>query len=229
MALSAATQGPEAQTQRLRTDVALPPNQGVASTNLQWSGGPWFARGTAFRYLNPSGQQPWHPDFTYAFGYDDWRPLTASLSFEHYGGNRWDGSGATLAQGSLVAGYKLGRLPGWPEGWGDPSLSVSGGLTPRWFDAQGLEQAWKQRAGLRLNYRLWNWFQAWMAPAFYFPQQRQPWDPDVTYGLGLSYTGPLTLNVQYANYGNTRWWSPQVPGAAGFLDGSLSVSVGGSL
>src|SRR4051812_4837905 len=51
--------------------------------------GAWFASLTAYRYRYPDRQEPWNPDFTYVFGYDDWHPYTLSLVYSNYGGNRW--------------------------------------------------------------------------------------------------------------------------------------------
>src|SRR5712692_6364098 len=48
----------------------------------------WFVQTTYYRYLDADLQAPWNPDFSYSFGYDDWRPYTLSLVYANYGGNR---------------------------------------------------------------------------------------------------------------------------------------------
>ena len=52
--------------------------------------GAWFVSGTVYHYLDSDQQQAWNPDFTYVFGYSDWRPYTLSLVYSNYGGNRFN-------------------------------------------------------------------------------------------------------------------------------------------
>jgi len=63
-------------------------------------------------YYWPKDQQPWDPDFAYAFGYQDWRPWSVSLRWQNYSGNRfWFHSLAGLGgvdKGALVASFRLG-------------------------------------------------------------------------------------------------------------------------
>lgn len=42
-------------------------------------------------YYFPSNerQQPWDPDFTYGFGYDDWHPGQILIKYSNYSGNRY--------------------------------------------------------------------------------------------------------------------------------------------
>lgn len=51
--------------------------------------GPWYVNMTGFYYFDKKQQQPWNPDFTYGFGYFDWRPGTITLQYNNYSGNRW--------------------------------------------------------------------------------------------------------------------------------------------
>ena len=53
--------------------------------------GAWYVNFTAFHYLDKSQQQPWNPDYTYGFGYFDWRPGTVTIQYNNYSGNRWPG------------------------------------------------------------------------------------------------------------------------------------------
>jgi len=51
----------------------------------------WYANVTLLAYPDRSQQQPWDPDFTYGFGYFDWRPGTISVQYNNYSGNRLPG------------------------------------------------------------------------------------------------------------------------------------------
>ena len=44
---------------------------------------------TAIYYPQSGQQQPWDPDFTYGFGYFDYRPGKFSVEYNNYGGNRF--------------------------------------------------------------------------------------------------------------------------------------------
>lgn len=50
--------------------------------------GHWFLDGTVYWYVGGE-QQPWDPDFTYGFGYADWRPGTVRLQYANYSGTRF--------------------------------------------------------------------------------------------------------------------------------------------
>lgn len=217
--------GPGPQTTRYNA-VAIPYHAYAAAT-LNWNPHSYFfGRLTALRYVDPSQVQPWNPDFTYAFGYNDWHPGTTSLTFEHYGGNRWGGGGASIAEGSVVLGQKAPEIRLWPDRFGVPSAMGTLSWTPRFYDNAGAQRANKLAAHLRLGYRLFQIVDFWVTPHHYFGGVQQPWDPDYTYGLGVADWKPWTLSVTYANYAGNRfpWRTAPTTTPSGFLDGSLAVS-----
>jgi hypothetical protein len=189
---------------------------------------------TFYRYLL-SGRQPWNPEFTYVFGYDDWHPNTFSLTYGNYSGNRIHperGNPFSLfRQGNISLGYKFKT----PEAL-DPLLkvdashdincSINGNVTPRYTDLKTLSiQRYKRSLSLGCRYTLPS---KWYANAtfFTFPDrsQQQPWDPDFTYGFGYFDWRPGTVTVQYNNYAGNRFpWSKH-PGDGNFRRGSISVS-----
>lgn len=195
----------------------------------------WFASVTFYRYLYEDRQQPWNPDFTYTFGYDDWHPNTFSLVYGNYSGNRLNPArGETYSrfgQGTWSLGYKF-RLP--------PALdtvfkadekheigcSVNANLTPRYSDLRTSSiQKYKRTLSLGCRYMLPNNLYANLT-AFYYPDrsQQQPWDPDFTYGFGYFDWRPGTITVQYNNYSGNRFaWSDR-NGEGGFRRGSVSIS-----
>jgi len=66
--------------------------------------GPWYVNLTAFYYLDKSQQQPWNPDYTYGFGYFDWRPGTITVQYNNYSGNRWSGRERANGTGLFKSG-----------------------------------------------------------------------------------------------------------------------------
>lgn len=74
-----------------------------------WSNN-WYFNFTLNHYPNQEQQQPWDPDYTYGFGYFDWRPGTWSIQYNNYSGNRFpwrsrsQGTGR-LKDGSLTISY----------------------------------------------------------------------------------------------------------------------------
>ncbi len=66
--------------------------------------GPWYFNATAFYYFDKSQQQPWNPDFTYGFGYFDWRPGTITIQYNNYSGNRWPGKQRAEGTGLFKSG-----------------------------------------------------------------------------------------------------------------------------
>jgi hypothetical protein len=51
--------------------------------------GNWYVNLTLYYYPFPQQQQPWNPDFTYGFGYYDWRSNTISVQYNNFGRNRY--------------------------------------------------------------------------------------------------------------------------------------------
>jgi hypothetical protein len=171
----------------------------------------WFASLSLYRYLEPQRQQSWNPDFGYAFGYDDWHPYTFSLTYGNNGGNRVNpkaGESVThFDQGTWSLGFKF-PLPEalkstFTTGNGDAVGCVTAySYTPRYSDSasNGLKSG-KQVATLGCRYSMPGWWYV-NATAYLYPDaaQRQPWDPDFTYGFGRFDWHPGELSIQYNNY-----------------------------
>lgn len=68
-----------------------------------------YVEGTAYAYLNGE-KQPWDPDFTYSFGWFDWRPGRFSIQYSNYSGNRypWSDSRGTggFRKGSVAVSWR---------------------------------------------------------------------------------------------------------------------------
>jgi hypothetical protein len=195
----------------------------------------WFAQLSLLRYVQPSRQQPWNPDFVYAFGYDDGEPGRWSFQYANYTGTRLSPDRAlgehrfNFPQGQWTARYRFGLPeplePVFLAGDGDRALChAEGNLVPRYSQATSPALGEnKVSLGLGCRYtRPDGWFAH--ATAFAWPHGRQqPWDPDYVWGFGWNSPGGIT--VQYANYTGNRWPGRSgTAGEGGFGNGSISVT-----
>ena len=198
----------------------------------------WFFAANFLGYARPNLQKPWNPDFTYAFGYDDWHPYTFSAQYANFGGNRLRPDSAKrerrtdFMSGTWNAAFKFPL----PESLNnlfligpDDSIGCTIGvsLTPRYTDlASNSVRKLKRTAALGCKYSFaGNWYFNFSANKFLVKSQQQPWDPDFTYGFGYSDWHPGTLSVQYNNYSGNRFgWHTPSPGTGRFRNGSITFS-----
>jgi hypothetical protein len=195
-----------------------------------------FARITGYVYLNTDRKRPWNPDFTYSFGYDSWRPGTFGLTYDNYGGNRWNPDAdrnervTRFDEGAITASYKF-KMPGALEslfesdGESRWSASVAAHLVPRYPRLDDATRgSWKRSLSVGVRSRFYRRLYV-EGRAFVYPtaDQQQPWDPDFTYGLGWFDWRPGTLSIQYGNYSGNRWVSRERPGTGAFRNGSITM------
>ena len=202
----------------------------------------WFARVTFVRLLHPEVKKPWDPDFTYSFGYDNWRPGKFSLTYDNYGGNRILPRGSErrthFDEGSVSLGFKV-PVPLRVQrifsvsSEGGIGASLGASVIPSWTDPASRERRhWKTTFSAGVRWTIWRTYYAEIR-AYAYPRagERQAWNPDFTYGFGSFDWRRGKLSVQYANYAGNRFpWRPKAERdrASGFRDGSLSASWGWS-
>jgi hypothetical protein len=200
----------------------------------------WFLSVNFARYVRPALQKPWNPDFTYVFGYDDWHPYTFSAQYANYGGNRLrpDASRGerrtTFLAGSWSAAFKFPM----PEALNDivlidpeHTVGCAAGLsfTPRYSDlASNSVKSNKRSASFGCKYGFAGyWYFNFAVSKALVKSQKQPWDPDYTYGFGYADWHPGTLSIQYNNYSGNRFpWNPPSPGTGRFRNGSITLGIG---
>jgi hypothetical protein len=66
--------------------------------------GNWYITAAAYAYPVSGQQQPWDPDFTYGFGYFDWKPGTVSIQYNNYSGNRFPWRKQPSDTGTFLSG-----------------------------------------------------------------------------------------------------------------------------
>ena len=198
----------------------------------------WFVTASFYKYFYPELQAPWHPDFTYSFGYDDWHPYTFSLVYGNYGGNRLF---PNKDKGEVVTKFWEGKFS---LGWKFPSFTFledllkfhsSSGLghrlnynvVPSYFDlSSNTYKEYKQSLSLDTKWTIYSYFFANVSLFYYLRDSyQQPWDPDFTYGFGYFDWHAGTFSLQYNNYSGNRFpWKQRAANTGRFGDGSLMLS-----
>jgi len=195
------SQGAKAASPTLQADLRYTP----------FADSPWFARVVFYRYLHANEQQPWNPDFFYAFGYEDFRPGTWSVVYANYTGTRFGGP-VNFREGVVQIAYRF-ALPqpmqrAFLFGDGDDATCRTGAeVTPSYVDLASLSTK-HNRTALTLGCRYTRpegWFAEVNVYAYPRHGQQQPWDPDFTYAFGLWDWRPGTLSLQYGNYSGNRF------------------------
>ena len=218
-------------------------NQGAANHNttttlsLKYAiAGAWFVSGTFYYYWDKEQKQDWNPDFTYVFGYSDWRPYTLSLIYSNYGGNRFNpepGRRRTeFSQGTWALGWKFPVTSPFKEWFtftddGSIGCQIDYNLTPEYFDLESISYKRNQQTmSLGCKYAIWgNWYVNGTAFYYFDKSQQQPWNPDFTYGFGYFDWRPGTITLQYNNYSGNRWRSSQRGENTGrFKDGAITLA-----
>jgi hypothetical protein len=203
----------------------------------------WFFAANFSHYIRPELQKAWNPDFTYAFGYDDWRPYTLSAQYANYGGNRLRPNEAKgekytyFQRGTWNVGFKF-PLPEMLESVllrdADDAMGCNTGFnyTPEWVDgATNSTRSAKRTLALGCKYSLKNnLYVNFGLTKFLKKGQQQPFDPDYTYGFGYFDWRPGAWSIQYNNYSGNRFpWKTRSKGTGTFRDGSISISTSGNL
>ena len=196
----------------------------------------WFASVSFVGYQFPELQQSWNPDFTYCFGYNDWHPYTLSLTYCNYGGNRLNPGEGERYTDFDTGGWTLGWKFPLPKKWQKPLLidpdgsigcNIGVSYVRSFVDAATNEsRSHKRKLSLGCKYTIWGWWYLNFAVNYYpIPEQKQPWDPDFTYGFGYFDWHPGTFSLQYNNYSGNRFpWNDRANGTGTFKNGSISLT-----
>jgi hypothetical protein len=66
--------------------------------------GNWYFTAAAYAYPVPGQQQPWDADYTYGFGYFDWKSGAVSVQYNNYSGNRFPWREQPTDTGKFMSG-----------------------------------------------------------------------------------------------------------------------------
>lgn len=199
--------------------------------------GYWFLRADAFHYFEKDHKAPWEPDFTYAFGYDDWHPYTLGFTYDNYAANNFNPDRSVgeqftpYSEGTYHLSWKF-RIPQVlarpfllePES--PVSCQVAYNYTPRYRDNNGIPH-WGKRtfnlgcaipvfAGISFRFNL-----------LHYPdiRQQQPWNPDYTYEVQYNTQALGGFSIAYKNYSGNRYpWRREYANNGGLEHGSISFN-----
>ncbi|KLV08844.1 hypothetical protein ABT56_01075 [Photobacterium aquae] len=223
----------------------IPPNTTNGPSNTNITGtlslkytilGNWFISGTLYYYHDSEQQQPWNPDFTYVFGYSDWRPYTLSLMYANYGGNRFKATDeqpvTNFDQGTWSLGWKfpiVDPVKSWLTFTDEGAIGcqIDFNYTHEYFDlASTSYKNGHKTLSLGCKYAIsGNWYVNGTAFYYFDESQKQPWNPDFTYGFGYFDWRPGTITIQYNNYSGNRWHpSERGENTGRFKDGAITIA-----
>jgi hypothetical protein len=195
---------------------------------------------TFYKDFNPVAAAPWISDFTYCFGRYNWRPNKFNYGYENYVNNKYSDNLQNLSEKFLEGYYfvsyqnnmsrKLTRLIKL-----DSTTNVKFTYFVRYaihyIDenevVHGTLLNGKPTAGIAVRYTcFWN---IYFESAVYFyvhpTLEKEPWDPDYTYGFGYFDWRSFRLSLIYGNWAVNRFpWNKTYYPNYGFLDGNFRLA-----
>lgn len=201
----------------------------------------YYINGLFYKDYNPNAVQRWTSDFTYSYGRFNWRPKTFSFGYENYANNRYSDNAKVLWGKYLQGNYFISYINNLPQtlmkkltidntsavrftyflryaiNYKDEFEIIHGGL----FKG-------KPNAGISARYTVARNFYLESAIYLYVNplKQKQPWDPDFSYGFGYFNWKTFRASITYGNWVINRFpWNknekkyPQY----GFPDGNFRI------
>ena len=234
MSVSASTGLPLKYTQDYTSSQqTLPLVYNISSAiNVRYSYNNFFTEISIIKYAY---KQPWNPDFTYSFGYNDWHPKTINFQYENYTSNRLHPSKGErftrLEKGSFSAHYKF-LYPNFAPKLMDAKNRINGSIglsvVPKYYNfIEDKKKYFRYIASIGASYQLMPHLNLGMSFLYYFKKEPQEsWDPDFTYNL--SYSRPINygnITISYQNYNGTRYpWKKKHRNFLALRDGSIGIA-----
>jgi len=83
-------------------------NKIVLGTSTRWSiAKKFYVEGALLYYLNKETKLPWDPDFTYGFGYFNWKAFNVNVSYGNWIANRFSSKEKEMEHGFLNGEFKV--------------------------------------------------------------------------------------------------------------------------
>lgn len=187
----------------------------------------WLIQASVYRYLNKAKRRPWDADFSYAFGYVNYRPHTFSLTYSNYSANRFSpepGQPVTRIGSGTVSGSWSFEAP--REIQLDAARRTScrlGYNVQPGFRRGATARRWKQAASLGCSYPLWKRLYVAATGYLYTNGEKDSSNPDFTYSFGWADWRPGGFSIQYSNYAGNRFPWDKSKGNGGFGRGTVSI------
>jgi hypothetical protein len=192
---------------------------------------------TFYKDFNPRATARWVSDYTYSIGRYNWRPGKFNYGYENYLNNKYTDDlnkfGEHFLEGYYFVSYnhyprKLNRIitidsttslrliyfARYSIKYRDPNDVLHGGLVNG-----------KPTFGAAMRFTMfWNIYVEGALYGYPDPSQKQPWDPDYSYGFGYFDWRAFRLSLTYGNWAVNRFpWNKTFYKRYGFLDGNFKI------
>jgi hypothetical protein len=188
--------------------------------------------------FNKKATARWTTDYSYSLGRYNWRPNKFNYGYENYMNNKYSDNGKQFLEKFLEGYYFLSYQHNIPmkalalDSTTTLKVIYFGRYSIRYRDEFNVQHGdiTSGKASLGIASRLTLWRNLYAEGALYYwvdPKQRQPWDPDYSYGFGYFDYRSFRLSFTYGNWAINRFDRSQkkYPNY-GFLDGQFRVLVG---
>jgi hypothetical protein len=198
---------------------------------------------TFYKNFEKRADVRWIGDFGYAIGRFTWRPNKFNYGYENYINNKYSDSWDELGRKFMEGNYFLSYSHFLPEKMLDAikidsttnfRINYFAKYAIRYRDENNIQHGdilhGKPVVGIGARYTVfWNIYIEGATYFYFNPSlQKQPWDPDYSYGFGYFDWRAFRASITYGNWAVNRFsWNKdqQKYPYYGFLDGQFRVSV----
>ena len=196
---------------------------------------------TFYKNFNKETNVRWISDFDYSIGRYNWRPNKFNFGYENYVNNKYTDNLKTFSQKFMEGYYFLSYNNNLSEKLTkkialDSTTNLKFIYFVRYsinyrdeFDVEhGSLFSGKPTLGVSMRYTIFRGIYIEGATYFYFHPavQKQPWDPDYSYGFGYFNYRAFRCSLTYANWAVNRFpWNESAYKYYGILDGNFRFTV----
>jgi hypothetical protein len=189
--------------------------------------------------FNKAATARWTSDYSYTIGRYNWRPKKFSYGYENYLNNKYKDDISTFGEKFLEGYYFLSYSHNLSQKLTKAiSIDNTTNLKFIYFTRYAIKYRdefnvthggllnGKSSMGFGLRYTIFSNIYVESAVYYYVnPAQRQPWDPDYTYGFGYFRWESFRVSLAYGNWAINRFDGNKKAFAGyGFVDGQFRIS-----
>lgn len=198
-----------------------------------------FSINTSFyKDFNPKADARWVADYTYAIGRYNWKPNKFNYGYENYLNNKYTDNSNTFLEKFLEGYYFVSYSNNLFKKANDKLKVDSTSLIKftyfaryafRYQDANNVIHSaasdGKPTVGAGFRYTVfWNIYVETAAYFYPIKGQKQPWDPDYSYGFGYFDWRSFRVSLTYGNWAVNRFpWNETFYKRYGFFDGNFRL------
>lgn len=196
---------------------------------------------TFYKDFNPLASTRWISDYTYSIGRYNWRPNKFNFGYENYINNKYSDNFKTFSSKFLEGYYYLSYSHNLAEKYTDKiKLDNTTNLKFTYFARYSIKYRdenevthgtlFRGKPTIGGGARFTIFYNIYVESALYFyfnpALQKQPWDPDYTYGFGFFDYRSFRCSLTYGNWAINRFsWNKTSYPHYGFFDGNFRFVV----